>query len=239
MRGTLLIAVLICSSLSAAFAQTVEDELQAEVARFVQTVNNGDPDALAELYIQHRVAGNLGDGNITRGWSAIDSLLALVHEQVGSIHMTVDSLTVMPLGRDAGVARFRFRWVLGRQDPQAAWGAMTLVFVKTPAGWRVAHDHAGSLSVDSFAVLPAPVIADFGPAAPIRRTTSCVVSRIVDGDTFECRGVGRVRPIGMDTPELSQAPYGAMATQALNSLMPVGTAVELAAPSPTSGPTVA
>jgi micrococcal nuclease len=53
------------------------------------------------------------------------------------------------------------------------------------------------------------------------------VSRIVDGDTFECSSVGRVRPIGMDTPELSQAPYGGMAAQALRSLIPVGSQVEL------------
>ncbi|KPK78327.1 MAG: hypothetical protein AMS25_16040 [Gemmatimonas sp. SM23_52] len=70
-------------------------------------------------------------------------------------------------------------------------------------------------------------MTDSGPRAPIRQTTSCVVGHIVDGDTFECSGVGRIRLIGMDTPELSQAPFGAMATQALAALIPVGASVEL------------
>lgn len=75
--------------------------------------------------------------------------------------------------------------------------------------------------------IPKALLSDSGPAAPVRETTDCVVSRIVDGDTFECEGSGRIRPIGIDTPELSQAPYGQMATRALARLMPVGTTVEL------------
>lgn len=82
-------------------------------------------------------------------------------------------------------------------------------------------------AVSAQSLLPSPTLSDSGPAAPVRETTHCLVSRIVDGDTFECAGIGRVRPIGIDTPELSQAPYGVMATQALHSLMPVGTIVEL------------
>jgi len=41
----------------------------------------------------------------------------------------------------------------------------------------------------------------------------------VDGDTIECSRVGRIRLIGMDTPELSQAPFGARAADALEALI--------------------
>lgn len=227
MRGTLVLAGLLLVSATPSWAQTLEQQLHAEVARFVDTVNRGDPRALAELYVDRPGVGSIGDGEISRGWQAVAELLELVYRQLGSISVSVDSVTVMPLGRDAGIAYFRYRWVTGRGTPRAWWGAMTLVFVRTADGWRVAHDHTSSLPADSFAALPTPALTDSGPPAPIRQTTTCVVSRIVDGDTFECRRAGRIRLIGMDTPELSQAAFGAMATQALAALIPVGSSVEL------------
>jgi len=75
--------------------------------------------------------------------------------------------------------------------------------------------------------VPRQALIDSGPPAPVRGTTTCTIQRIVDGDTFECDEVGRVRLIGMDTPELSQEPYGTLAADALAALAPVGSPVEL------------
>ncbi len=66
-----------------------------------------------------------------------------------------------------------------------------------------------------------------GPPAPVRETSRCQIERIVDGDTVVCRGRGRVRLIGVDTPELSQEPYGQLAAQGLAELVTVGTDVDL------------
>jgi micrococcal nuclease len=74
------------------------------------------------------------------------------------------------------------------------------------------------------AVTPAPYE---GPAQAAREGRRCTVRRISDGDTFECTQVGRVRLIGMDTPELSQPPYGRQAAEALERLIPAGTVVLL------------
>jgi len=54
-----------------------------------------------------------------------------------------------------------------------------------------------------------------------------VGTRIVDGDTIDCRGVGRIRLIGMDTPEMSQAPFGAQAARALATLTPPGDTIRV------------
>ena len=67
---------------------------------------------------------------------------------------------------------------------------------------------------------------DSGPPPPTRDTQECVVTRIVDGDTIECRRVGRVRLIGIDTPEMSQR-YGGDARQALARLIPVASIAAL------------
>jgi micrococcal nuclease len=70
-------------------------------------------------------------------------------------------------------------------------------------------------------------MAGEGPRRPVRETIPCELTRIVDGDTIECQGTGRVRLVGMDTPESGQEPYAAMATHALSALLEQATAVAL------------
>jgi micrococcal nuclease len=55
----------------------------------------------------------------------------------------------------------------------------------------------------------------------------CVVSRVVDGDTFYCRDGRKVRLIGVDSPELAQGDPGRAARDALGRLLPQGSAVRL------------
>ncbi len=56
---------------------------------------------------------------------------------------------------------------------------------------------------------------------------SCIVERVVDGDTINCRGGRRVRLLLIDTPELNQAPYGRAARAYLLEQVSVGSAVTL------------
>jgi micrococcal nuclease len=212
---------------SSAAAQAVEDQIRSEVDRYVRSVNRGDAAALAALYLTDSRASSVGDGHIYRGWQSITDLLRDVYAQVGTIQMTVDSVSVQPLGRDAAVAVMRYRWVLGRANPQPVSGAMTLVYTRTQQGWRVAHDHTSTLTPTDGVPTPATPITDSGPSKPVRGTSACTVTRIVDGDTVECTGVGPVRLIGIDTPELSQAPFGAQAASALAALIPPGSIVSL------------
>jgi endonuclease YncB( thermonuclease family) len=58
-------------------------------------------------------------------------------------------------------------------------------------------------------------------------TTPCTIARVVDGDTVECAGGTRVRLLLIDAPERGQRPYGAMATRALRTLVPVATRAAL------------
>lgn len=68
---------------------------------------------------------------------------------------------------------------------------------------------------------------DSVPRAPIRETRACTIARIVDGDTFYCRGGLRVRLLGIDTPEMTQRPFGERARSALRELLPIGSKVLL------------
>lgn len=212
---------------STAVAQTVEDQIRAEVSRYVSAINRGDPQAVAALYLKDTRTSSIGDGQIYRGWQAIADLIREVYSQAGTIEMTVDSVSVLPLGPAAAVAVMRYRWVIGRASSHPMTGAMTLLYTRTPDGWRVAHDHTSMIATSTARAAPAGSPTDSGPRHPVRQTFSCTVTRIVDGDTIVCGRAGRIRLIGMDTPELSQAPFGVQASSALAAMIQPGSDVQL------------
>jgi micrococcal nuclease len=57
--------------------------------------------------------------------------------------------------------------------------------------------------------------------------SSCVVSRIVDGDTFYCEDGTKVRPIGFDAPERAQGDAADSATATLRRWVAPGDTVAL------------
>lgn len=86
------------------------------------------------------------------------------------------------------------------------------------AGRDSLHHRAESLRPDSTYT---------GPTTPVRALRPCRVTRVVDGDTLVCSDVGRVRLIGMDSPERNHPPFGVQSRAALLELVPVGTTVSL------------
>ena len=219
---------LLCLTFSSpASAQTVEDQIRAEVRRYVGAINSGNPNAVAALYLDTAAATSFGDGEMYRGRQAIADILRQAYAQDSSIQMSVDSVAVLRLGTDAAVATMRYRWVLRGPPAQTFTGAMTLVYLQTLDGWRVAHDHTSTLARDTLAVPSSSPLTDSGPPRPVRATFDCTITRIVDGDTIECARRGRVRLIGIDTPESNQEPFGSQATAALEALIRPGSTVQL------------
>jgi micrococcal nuclease len=96
-----------------------------------------------------------------------------------------------------------------------------------PPGEGRGRPAGASATADTPPAAPAIRRGPQPPRRPVRPTRACTVGRIVDGDTFVCRGGERVRPIGFDAPELSQRPYGERARHALARWIPVGTTVQL------------
>ncbi|HET8623680.1 MAG TPA: thermonuclease family protein [Gemmatimonadales bacterium] len=57
----------------------------------------------------------------------------------------------------------------------------------------------------------------------------CIVSRVIDGDTFYCADGRKVRLIGIDAPERAQGRAAAESAAALRRLLPRGARVRLEA----------
>ncbi len=104
---------LVVSLVSQSTAQSIDDQIRAEVSRYVEAINHGNSRVVADLYLNDDGTSSISDGAINGSWRSISSLLRDVYAQVGSIAMTVDSVTVMPLGSDAALAVMKYRWVLG------------------------------------------------------------------------------------------------------------------------------
>jgi micrococcal nuclease len=105
--------------------------------------------------------------------------------------------------------------------------AVGSAFLRSPICYRYRRLLASATLCVLPAVGHAQDVDGEGPSGPVRTTIPCELTRIVDGDTIECQGTGRVRLIGMDTPERGQGPYGAMATRALSALLEQATTVRL------------
>lgn len=72
---------------------------------------------------------------------------------------------------------------------------------------------------------PERYVSDGGPSAPATPPPTCRITRIVDGDTVHCDPLGRIRLIGIDSPEREQDVHFRAASDAIGDLIPVGTEV--------------
>jgi micrococcal nuclease len=97
-----------------------------------------------------------------------------------------------------------------------------------PNGVPTCATGLGMRGITDSASVPVVLHDEVGPPAPdSSRTAACLVTHIQDGDTITCAGVGRVRLIGVDTPEGNQEPYGTAAASALAAMLPLGAQARL------------
>jgi micrococcal nuclease len=78
--------------------------------------------------------------------------------------------------------------------------------------------------------VPVPSASESPNASGLRPTgglESCTVERIIDGDTIHCPPVGRIRLIGIDTPERGQKPFGPASTEAITAMIPIGSTIDV------------
>jgi endonuclease YncB( thermonuclease family) len=216
------LAVLLGAVPAGLHSQDLDHQIRSEVASYLKLLSRGKPEQVAALYTRTTTPTSLGDGQVSEGRGAITELYRRFFEAAGKAQLVADSVHVVSLGESSALAWFRFHWVRGG----AGGGVISLVFVREGSRWAILHDHMSLASVTTDRV-ESPRPAYGGPPRPARSSESCLVSKIVDGDTIACEPVGRIRLIGIDTPETDQPPYGATAARGLARLIPIGSRITL------------
>ena len=175
----------------------------------------------------------------------LDGDLAIVAQVVGEVdrrHSTLAdvSLDAVPVGEgvderlwEVAHAVFRAEWVVTVVMYGSASSSST-ESMQTRLGLALRRLHAVTLLGAAFACGDVPREARpsrTSRSAPadtgVRVAATCVVERVADGDSLVCEGDRRVRLLLIDTPELSQAPFGRQSMQTLERLAPVGTTLRI------------
>ena len=182
-----LLPTLVLASLSPCAAQTeLERGVLAALEEYVEVTNSGDPEAVAALYIDSPATGSVGDGQVYRGWDTVSDLLNGIYSQSGTVRLQVSEVTVTPTGPGAAVAYFEASWSFGSPVQSRLQGAMTVVFVSTGEGWRVAHDHTSTLP-GAATTGTGPIIVPGGGAADGQEGVQVTFLDVGQGDAVLIR----------------------------------------------------
>jgi ketosteroid isomerase-like protein len=123
-------------------ATPLEDELRARMQAKQDAWNRGDIDSFMEAYIDSPATTFLGATGLTRGSSAILDRYRrnyATREQMGRLTFTIDE--IRPLSAETALLLGRFSLDRTPSAGGPASGRFTLVWLLTPNGWRIAHDH--------------------------------------------------------------------------------------------------
>ena len=120
-------------------AKSDEAEIRAVLAAQTAAWNRGDIDGFMGGYARSGATEFISGDRLTRGWQTVRDRYKKKYdsrEKMGTL--TFSELKITRLGSDAALVIGRWKLVRKGDKPH---GRFTLLFRRTPAGWRIAHDH--------------------------------------------------------------------------------------------------
>ena len=114
-------------------------EIRAVMSAQVAAWNRGDIDGFMNGYARSASTEFISGDKLTRGWQTVRDRYKKKYdsrEKMGTL--TFSELKITRLSGDAALVIGRWRLVRQGDKPH---GRFTLLFRRTPAGWRVVHDH--------------------------------------------------------------------------------------------------
>lgn len=105
--------------------------------------NKGDLPGFMKGYVESEELSFFSGNKKTRGWKATLDRYQKNYQADGKEmgKLTFEELSIEMLGADHALVRGRYRLQLKSEAPT---GIFTLILRKTPAGWRIIHDHTSS-----------------------------------------------------------------------------------------------
>ena len=127
------------AGLLAATAKSVDADIRTVMSAQVAAWNRGDIDGFMQGYARSPSTEFVSGDKLTRGWQTVRDRYKKKYdsrEKMGTL--TFSDIKITSLGPD--VALVLGRWKLARKTDKPH-GIFTLLFRRTPAGWRIVHDH--------------------------------------------------------------------------------------------------
>jgi len=115
-------------------------EIHAVMSAQEAAWNRGDIDGFMNGYARSGATEFISGDKLTRGWQTVRDRYKKKYdsrEKMGTLHFS--ELKITRLGSDAALVIGR--WRLDRKSDKLQ-GRFTLLFRRTPTGWRIVHDHS-------------------------------------------------------------------------------------------------
>jgi ketosteroid isomerase-like protein len=116
-----------------------EAKIRAVLSAQVAAWNRGDIDGFMDGYARSGATEFISGDKLTRGWQTVRDRYKKKYdsrEKMGTL--TFSELKITRLSSDAALVIGRWRLVRKGDKPH---GRFTLLLRRTPAGWRIGHDH--------------------------------------------------------------------------------------------------
>jgi ketosteroid isomerase-like protein len=122
-----------------AAAADVSSEIRAVMTAQVAAWNRGDIDGFMNGYDRSTKTEFVSGNKITRGWQTVRDNYRKKYDSRDKMGtLTFSEIKITPLASDAAIVLGRWELVRKKDKPR---GTFTLLFRRTPAGWRIVHDH--------------------------------------------------------------------------------------------------
>ena len=125
-----------------AIAADAAAEIRAVMTAQVAAWNRGDIDGFMDGYARSAETEFVSGDKITRGWQTVRDNYRRKYdsrEKMGVLKFS--EIKVTPLSSEAATVRGRWQLVRRQDKPH---GTFTLLFRRTPAGWRIVRDQTSA-----------------------------------------------------------------------------------------------
>ena len=104
--------------------------------------NRGDIDSFMNGYARAETTVFVSGDEVTRGWQTVrDRYRSKYNDRAKMGTLTFSDLEIEQLGPDSALALGHWELKRASDNPH---GRFTLIFRKTPDGWRIVHDHTSA-----------------------------------------------------------------------------------------------
>jgi uncharacterized protein (TIGR02246 family) len=120
----------------------VISEIRAVLRAQQEAWNRGDIDGFMNGYARAETTVFVSGDEVIRGWQTVrDRYLKKYSDRAKLGTLVFSELEIEPLGPDSALALGRWELKRASDNPH---GHFTLIFRKTPDGWRIVHDHTSA-----------------------------------------------------------------------------------------------